>query len=151
MDNEDVVRKAFTVLSDSLSVSSNRETFNNLGAVSTYFRLKIGDRRVETFAVMYLDSRYRMIEFQELATGTVDATDCRPRAIAVKALDNCARYVIVGHNHPSGDCTPSENDKKSTTSLVHALHLLDIDVLDHYVIGRAPGFPCWSIRNGNQV
>ena len=147
----DIVQEAIHILSDSLIDSETKEDYNSLNKCRDYFRLKIGNKKVETFVVMYMDARYRMIEFQELANGTIDQTNCYPRAITVKALDNCARYVVVGHNHPSGDCTPSNNDKKSTETLGQALSLFDIGLLDHFVIGRAPGFPCWSIRKGEQV
>ena len=143
---QDIVQSAINVLSENLGNSG--ESFKSRIAASNYFRLKLGEKKVETFAVMYLDARFRFIEFDEVATGGVDQTSANPRAIALKAIENCARFVILGHNHPSGDCEPSNNDVSSTNRMTNALELFDIHVLDHLVVARAPGFPCYSIELG---
>lgn len=145
LQDKEVVAKAIHLLSDSLSDFSDRKRMDYVPDCVNYLRLLIGDRKVETFVILYLDARYRLIETEEIATGTVDETSCHPRAVALKALNNCARSIIMSHNHPSGDCKPSDNDVKATRSMAKALECLDIDVLDHIVIGRAPGFPAYSI------
>jgi len=100
-----------------------------------YFARRIRHHASETFAVMFLDARLRMVAFEELFHGTVNAAEVYPREVAIRALKHNASAVIIGHNHPSGSREPSEADHGVTTCLKHALKLLDITLLDHFIIG----------------
>ena len=145
LNDSEVVNRAINILSDKLKLGTTK--FKRETECVDYLRLLIGARKVETFVVMYMDSRHRLIECQELATGSVDQTFVSPRAIVMKAIENCAKYIMVAHNHPSGDPHPSDADINSTQRLGEALDLFDIELHDHIIVGRAPGFPVWSIAN----
>ena len=88
----------------------------------------------EVFAGVFLDSRHRIILYEELFFGTIDGASVHPREVARFALKVNAAAVIFAHNHPSGVAEPSEADKALTKRLVDAMQLIDIRVLDHLVV-----------------
>ncbi|MDQ3563864.1 MAG: DNA repair protein RadC [Pseudomonadota bacterium] len=90
----------------------------------------------EVFACLFLDTRHRIICFEELFRGTLDAASVYPREVVKRALLHNAAAVILAHNHPSGIAEPSSADKALTERLRSALELIDIRVLDHFVIGE---------------
>ena len=98
----------------------------------------------EMFVVLSLDRKNRIIDRTLVSLGTVDTSLVHPREVFRAAIVNGAASVIVAHNHPSGDATPSAEDVKITKQLVAAGQVLGIPVLDHVIIGRAdilaPGF-----------
>lgn len=104
-------------------------------AAGRYFAQRLRPHLREVFAVLFLDSRHRSLGFEELFHGTVDAADVHPREVVRRALHLNAAAVIVGHNHPSGDSTPSAADRAVTQRLKTALALVDVRLLDHFVIG----------------
>jgi len=105
-------------------------------AVRDYLRLKLGDRPHEVFAVMFLDSQHRVIDTVELFRGTLTQTTVYPREVLVEALQREAAAVILCHNHPSGVATPSQNDIRLTQTLKEVLALVDVRVLDHFIVTR---------------
>ncbi|MDE0000585.1 MAG: DNA repair protein RadC [Rhodospirillaceae bacterium] len=104
--------------------------------IENFLRLKLSGRRNEAFGLIYLDTRHRLIEMSELFNGTVDGASVYPRVVVQKALERNAAALIAYHNHPSGNCEPSEADRKITVKLVDALALVDIRLLDHLVVGN---------------
>jgi DNA repair protein RadC len=106
-------------------------------AVRDYLRLKLGDRPHEVFAVMFLDSQHRVIDTVELFRGTLTQTSVYPREVVIEALNRQAAAVILCHNHPSGVATPSQNDIRLTQTLKEVLALVDVRVLDHFIVTRA--------------
>ena len=89
----------------------------------------------EVFACLFLDNRHRIIEFEEMFRGTIDGASVHAREVVRRALDHNAAAVIFAHNHPSGLAEPSEADHILTDTLVSALTLVGVRVLDHFVIG----------------
>ncbi len=89
----------------------------------------------EVFACLFLDNRHRVIRFEELFRGTIDAASVHPREVVKRALALNAAAVIAAHNHPSGVAEPSQADERITVRLRDALALVDIRLLDHIVIG----------------
>lgn len=89
----------------------------------------------EVFAVLFLDNKHRVIGFEKMFYGTVDAAAVYPREVVRRALEYNAASVIVAHNHPSGVAEPSQADREITQQLCRALALVDVRVLDHLVIG----------------
>jgi DNA repair protein RadC len=89
----------------------------------------------EVFACLFLDNRHRVLRFEELFRGTIDAASVYPREVVKRALALNAAAVILAHNHPSGVAEPSQADRHITRRLQDALSLVDIRVLDHMVIG----------------
>ncbi len=100
-----------------------------------YLMSKLRDRQSEAFVALFLDSQHRVIEYVELAHGTIDGAAVYPREVVKMALAKNAAAVIFAHNHPSGIAEASQADKAITERLVKALLLLDIRVLDHIIIG----------------
>ena len=104
------------------------------GAVRDYLRLAIGARQQEVFVCIWLDAQHRVIRFEEPFRGTLTQTSVYPREIVKSALEANAAAVIFAHNHPSGAAQPSQADELLTRSLKEALALVDIKVLDHFII-----------------
>jgi len=96
---------------------------------------KLRDYAHEVFAVLFLDQRHRVIRFDEMFRGTIDGASVYPREVVKKALEYNAAAVIFAHNHPSGVAEPSQSDERITQRLKEALGLVDIRVLDHFVVG----------------
>lgn len=93
------------------------------------------DRPHEVFCCLFLDNRHRVITFDELFRGTIDAAAVYPREVVKQALARNAAAVILAHNHPSGIAEPSQSDQLITRRIRDALELVDIRLLDHFVIG----------------
>jgi DNA repair protein RadC len=107
-------------------------------ATERYLQSALGHHPNEVFACIFLDTRHRVIAFEELFHGTIDGATVYPRVVAEKALHHHAAAVIFAHNHPSGVSEPSLADQAITRRLKEALSLLDIRLLDHFVIGEGP-------------
>jgi len=105
-------------------------------ATEQYLKSVLRDHSNEVFACLFLDTRHRVIAFEELFYGTIDGATVYPRVVAEKALQHGAAALIVAHNHPSGICEPSLADQAITRRLKQALALLDIRLLDHFVVGE---------------
>ena len=112
-----------------------KESMRDHASAGEYFARRIRHHKWETFAVMFLNAQLQMLAFEELFRGTVNSADVYPREVARRALHHNATAVIIGHNHPSGSREPSDADHTVTTCLKHALKLLDIKLLDHFIIG----------------
>jgi DNA repair protein RadC len=109
--------------------------FDSPTKVKDFAALKLGAHDREVFAVLFLDSQHRLIEWRELFHGTLTQTSVYPREVVRQALDLNAGAVILAHNHPSGLAEPSRADEFLTQSLKAALQLVDVRVLDHLVVG----------------
>ncbi|MET0218105.1 MAG: DNA repair protein RadC [Burkholderiales bacterium] len=105
-------------------------------AVRDYLRLTLEARPYEVFMVLYVDAQNRVIAIDELFRGTLSQTSVYPREVVKLALSHNAAGVIFAHNHPSGLAEPSRADELLTSALKQALALVDVKVLDHFVIGR---------------
>ena len=110
------------------------EAFGSPELVKRYLRIKLGGQRHESFVVLFLDVKNRLIADRELFRGTLTQTSVYPREVVVEALARNAAAVILAHNHPSGLPEPSEADLRLTQALVQALGLVDIRVLDHFIV-----------------
>lgn len=110
-------------------------TLSDPPAAGRYFAQRLRAYRHEVFAALFLDNQHRALAFEELFQGTVDSAEVHPREVVRRALAHNASAVIVGHNHPSGHCEPSAADRAITRRLKEALSLVDIRLLDHFVIG----------------
>ena len=99
-----------------------------------YLRLRMADLPAERFGCLYLDNRHRVLELKELFHGTIDGTSVYPRVVVQQALELNAAAVILFHNHPSGVAEPSQADERITRRLKAALELIDVRVLDHFIV-----------------
>jgi DNA repair protein RadC len=104
------------------------------GSVRDYLRLSLAAREHEVFVCMWLDAQHRVLEAQELFRGTLTQTSVYPREVVKSALRVNAAAVIFAHNHPSGVAQPSQADELLTRNLKDALALVDVRVLDHFIV-----------------
>lgn len=108
--------------------------FEQPDAAREYLRVTFAGRHYESFVLLFLDNRHRLIAAEELFRGTLNGTAVYPREIVKRALELNAAALIFGHNHPSGIAEPSRADEILTTRLKESLSLIDVRVLDHVVI-----------------
>jgi len=104
------------------------------GAVRDYLRLALGGRAHEVFVCLFMDAQHRVISAEELFRGTLTQTSVYPREVVKSALAANAAAVIFAHNHPSGVAQPSRADELLTSQLREALALVDVKVLDHFIV-----------------
>jgi DNA repair protein RadC len=104
------------------------------GAVRDYLKLALGSRQHEVFICVWLDAQHRVTAFEEAFRGTLTQTSVYPREIVKAALAQNAAAVIFAHNHPSGAAQPSQADELLTRNLKEALALVDVKVLDHFIV-----------------
>ncbi len=100
-----------------------------------YLSSILRDRQREAFYILFLDNQNRVIKDEVLFEGTIDAASVYPREVVKRSLEHNAAALILAHNHPSGVAEPSQADRRITRRLVEALSLVDIRVLDHFVVG----------------
>jgi DNA repair protein RadC len=105
-------------------------------AVRDYLQFTLARRPREIFVAVWLDAQHRVLEVQELFAGTLTQTSVYPREVVKDALRHNAAAVIFAHNHPSGLAEPSQADQLLTEALKRALDLVDVKVLDHFVVGH---------------
>ena len=110
-------------------ISSSRDA----GAAIGY---RLGNKQCEVFACLFLDAGHRVLAFKEMFRGSIHRATVHPREVVREALQLNAAAVILAHNHPSGDPTPSKEDISLTTRLMEVLDVIDVRVLDHLVIGE---------------
>ena len=123
------------------ALTSPKEVFSHLQTL-------LGEYEHEVFALLMLDSRHRVIAFQEMFRGTLDGASVYPREVVKVALEHNAAAVILVHNHPSGDPEPSQADRNLTHKLRDALNLVEVRTLDHVVVG---GEGCVSLAEQGEL
>ncbi|HEV7820362.1 MAG TPA: DNA repair protein RadC [Burkholderiales bacterium] len=107
---------------------------NSPSAVRDYLRMKLQALPHEVFVVLFLDAQNRVIGSEELFRGTLTQTSVYPREVVKRALHHNAGAVIFAHNHPSGVAEPSHADETLTQALKQSLSLVDVRVLDHFIV-----------------
>jgi len=105
-------------------------------AVRDYLKAQLRHEPHELFACLFMDSKHRVLAFEVLFQGTVDGASVYPRQVVKRALAHNAAALILAHNHPSGICEPSHADQQLTQRLKEALALIDVRVLDHFIVGE---------------
>lgn len=110
-------------------------TLTNSSATADYLTAQLRDLSYETFMVLYLDNQHRLICAQELFRGTINAANVYPREVVREVIKYNAAAIILSHNHPSGIAEPSDADRRITSRIKEALSLIDVTVLDHFIIG----------------
>ena len=112
----------------------NGAALTSPGAVRDYLRLALGGREHEVFVCIWLDAQHRVLKLEEMFRGTLTQTSVYPREIVKAALGSNAAAVIFAHNHPSGAAQPSQADELLTANLKEALALIEVRVLDHFIV-----------------
>ncbi|CAH1598110.1 MPN domain-containing protein [Vibrio owensii] len=125
--------EAAAILKSKLCISE-QPALSSPEMVKNFCRYSLAAREHEVFGVIFLDNQHRVRSSEELFTGTVNAASVYPREVVKKALAENASAVIFYHNHPSGVAEPSQADRRITRRLIDALALIDVRVLDHFVV-----------------
>ncbi len=114
---------------------AGRDLLNSPGLVSEYLKSSLKYSADEQFKVLFLNTRNRLIEAETLHTGTVNRSAVYPRKVAERALYHRSTGVILSHNHPAGSLSPSSDDIEATRSIRKALDSVEVNLLDHVIIG----------------
>jgi DNA repair protein RadC len=128
-----VLELAKRSISEELQISSS---LSSPQAVKQFLQLQIGNKQYESFTVLFLDVKNRLISAQELFRGSLSHASVYPREVVKTALSYNAASLILAHNHPSGSTEPSQADLSLTQTLKSALALVDIRVLDHFIVAN---------------
>lgn len=132
-------RREDRAVSRALRILENRlkppaATFHSPDAAGDFLRLLLAGKEREEFWALWLNNHHELIQAELISWGTINGTAVYPREVAKSALRHNAAAVIFGHNHPSGNAAPSQSDKALTSLLAQSLALLDVRVLDHFVV-----------------
>ncbi len=111
------------------------ERFTSPDDLATFLKLQFADYAHEVFGIVFLTNKYQMIAFEPLFFGTINGCSVYPRVVLERVLAHNAAAVVLAHNHPSGDVTPSPADKRITADLYQLLARIDVKLLDHVVVG----------------
>jgi DNA repair protein RadC len=114
-----------------------RPVFDTPLDMQNYVRLVIGAKTHEVFVALFLDAKNHLISLEELFRGTLSTTSVYPREVVMRVLHHGAASVVLAHNHPSGGVEPSQADLVLTKHLKAALHLIDVQVLDHVIVSSS--------------
>lgn len=141
-----LINRALAVLKKRMRVPG--EQFSMPSSVRDYLLILLSELEREVFACLFLDSQNRLIESEILFYGTLTIASIYPREVVKQALRHNAAAVILAHNHPSGRPEPSKADEELTLVLKNALALVDVRLLDHFVIGDANTYPVSLAERG---
>jgi DNA repair protein RadC len=135
-DLSDVEKQSVVTLAMKVLAIKHRagRPLGNPEATRNYLRLRLADYPNEVFGSLFLDNRHRLIAVRELFQGTIDGASIHPRVVVQQALEANAAAMVFFHNHPSGVAEPSHADEAITRRLKDALALVDVRVLDHFVV-----------------
>jgi DNA repair protein RadC len=138
MHEQKIIDQALSILESRLQKTELR--VSEPSVAESYLKLQLSELEYESFRVMFLNNNHELIQLKEMFRGTIDSAAVYPREIVKATLAFNAAAVILTHNHPSGNCKPSQADKHITQRLSDALRLIDVRVLDHIVIGGSDSF-----------
>ena len=132
LNAEEVLRSASMILDGKLK---SGDCYTDSKTVKEYLRVEIGMEEREIFLVLFLDNQHQLLKSERLFLGTVSSAVVHPREVVKTALKHNASAVIVAHNHPSGIAEPSQADRRITEQIRQALELVEIRLLDHFIVG----------------
>jgi DNA repair protein RadC len=134
---EDIIGYAKFLIEEEFA---RQDTLGSPEEAKDFLVAKLGREHRETFGVVFLDKQNQVLGFETLFFGTVDHAVVHPREVVKRCLALNATAIILAHNHPSGVCTPSSGDKDITKRLTEALDMVDVAVLDHFIVGGTTAF-----------
>ena len=132
LSDDDGIKMAVSIINHRFGLK--RASLNSPSMVRDYLQLTLTGKEHEVFACVFIDAQNRVIAVEELFRGTLTQTSVYPREVVKSALHHNCAAVILAHNHPSGVAEPSHADQCLTTSLKQALAMVDVKVLDHFII-----------------
>lgn len=125
---------------EALKIEGSRERIPAPAAAMSFLAGQLRHCLEEFFCILYLDATSRVIAFEKAFRGTIDASVVHTREIVREVLDRNAHSVVLAHNHPSGIARPSDADRRVTQKMKAALQLIDVQVLDHIIVGETECF-----------
>lgn len=131
---DQLVQIAADILLENLA---GQENLTHPGDAARFLQLSLAQEKNEHFSVLFLNNKHQVLCFERMFSGTIDGAAVYPRVVVQRALEHNAAAVIFAHNHPSGNAEPSESDRAITRRLSEALSLVDIRVLDHFVVSQS--------------
>jgi DNA repair protein RadC len=140
---DDILKAAEIILEQRMV---REETLSDPSVSARYLKAKLAAYPYEVFACLFLDNRHRVIACEELFRGSIDGCSVHPREVIRRCIFHNAAALICAHNHPSGVAEPSSADRAITLRLREALELIDVRLLDHFVIGS--GVPTSLAQRG---
>jgi len=135
VSSEQLVQIAADILLENMATDEDRLT--KPADAAKFLQLSLGNEKNEHFGVLFLTNKHQVIAFERMFSGTIDGAAVYPRVVVQRALELNAAAVIFAHNHPSGCPDPSEADRSITNRLVKALELVEVRVLDHFVVSQS--------------
>lgn len=135
LTDDQIIERALSILENKHQRGS--EPLRSPAITGRYLRLRMAELQFEVFGMLLLDNRHRVITMSDMFNGTVDGAAVYPREVVKKALEHNAAAVVLYHNHPSGINEPSQADIALTKRLKEALGLVDVRVLDHFIVSGA--------------
>ena len=133
VSQDTLIQIAADILLESIA---GQENLTKPEDAARFLQLSLAQEKNEHFGVLFLNNKHRVICFERMFTGTIDGAAVYPRVVVQRALEHNAAAVIFSHNHPSGCAEPSEADRSITRRLADALSLVDVRVLDHFVVSQ---------------
>ena len=130
--DDQIISMALDVLQSRMK--NHGDVLNSPSAIKNYLSLTLAPLEHEVFTVLFLDAQHQLIESEELFRGTLTQTSVYPREVLKRALFHNAAAVVLAHNHPSGRDVESSSDRLLTDALKGALSLVDVRVLDHFIV-----------------
>jgi len=145
-DGDLLIADALRCLEERLSYHSDAVLLTHSTDARAYLRLQLAEETNEVFAVLFLNNQNRLLVFEKLFCGTINQAVVYPRVVVQKALSYNAAKVMLAHNHPSNDCTPSAADKEITNMIKRALGTVHIPVIDHIIVSHQSSYS--FVENG---
>lgn len=136
LNEANTINRALAII-EKRAPTLDRDSLSSPAAVRSYLRLRIAPLDYEAFYCVWLDAQNRAVAFEEMFRGTLTQTSVYPREVVKRALRHNAAGVILAHNHPSGVAEPSFQDQNLTRVLKESLALVDVKVLDHFIVAGA--------------
>ncbi|PIQ43268.1 MAG: hypothetical protein COV52_02005 [Gammaproteobacteria bacterium CG11_big_fil_rev_8_21_14_0_20_46_22] len=130
--SDEIIEAAKTFLYQKLKTYTI--SISNSDSVRDYLSLELASEKSEVFCVMFLTNKNKLICFEKIFQGSIKSAEVFPREILRRAIEHNAAAIILAHNHPSGDYEPSDSDVDVTEKLAKLLKLIDVSVLDHFII-----------------
>jgi len=133
-EEQRIIDQSIVILDSKLKV--NKEPCNATFLIKHYLRLQLEKCQREHLAALYLDTQLQMIEYRVVFSGCINSCTISAREFVKDALELNATAIVLAHNHPSGNSTPSQADIESTLKIKQALKLFEINLVDHFVVGH---------------
>lgn len=138
---QELIDAAIEIVTNRLNIPQGSESFTDPSHVAEYLLLNFEQQKHEQFGVIFLTSKHKIIKDEIIFNGGINSAQVYPRTVAQKALEYNSSCVVLYHNHPSlSSAEPSQADRDLTTRLIKTLQLIDVKVLDHFILSGKETF-----------